>query len=516
MRKTLLLFISVGLVLLFSAMGGTLGQCTFSANAYCKCPTSTILNCANFGSFGALNFSQASADDPPQRFDFIQLEPAQTAPLDSSLNLQGIELNNNNGDLEVSLSHIEFIQWEANPFRLASNIGKLVLSRSSFEFRYLAAPLSQQCSLASVDVNSSGGVPLLASFARVFLDASVVYEASTCPLAFKNARIQTLVASNMSRSNRLAFMDNLSIVGEQLDSRVTSLEVYSSQIGVLDSRLLNKYVFRYLQHVAFIDSRVESAEERVFAAMPFLQTIQFKLANMDVFMRNVSWTRHLSGVDRATPLLVGLIDLAHSYLYPDEDLCMYKEFPHAKGVFVYIQYTNEVYACTCTLVWLLQNWSAYDKFNLSNPSVEKCLDAAFLAKKLAECAFDAVFSACDNAVTPPPLPPPLPAESNDSLIVGVSFVAPFVAIGVYLLVFTAVGVCLRRRPTRRVLHATSHMTTQTETKTQTPRRAQETQGHLVKLPAGFALVDLSSEAIGLPPTERRVRSANIKLKYWVI
>jgi hypothetical protein len=93
--------------------------------------------------------------------------------------------------------------------------------------------------------------------------------------------------------------------------------------------------------------------------------------------------------------LIGLFDNDHKYAYPDEDLCLFKDFPHDSNVFVYIQNANKEYECTCTLVWLLKNWRAYTLFRLNNTSVGKCLRDEYLQEKISECKFEQTLLQCD-------------------------------------------------------------------------------------------------------------------------
>jgi hypothetical protein len=77
-------------------------------------------------------------------------------------------------------------------------------------------------------------------------------------------------------------------------------------------------------------------------------------------------------------------------LYPEEDFCLFKNFPHSKLVVPKIN-TKPDLQCTCTLLWLIQYKSLYQEGALNyldTPSVSKCLDDPNFEALVNNCNFE--------------------------------------------------------------------------------------------------------------------------------
>ena len=257
------------------------------SSTYCICPSDTWLNCAGFVRFEMLNFA-ASQDNLP--YEFIHLEPAKYLPLDKEVNLNGVLASSKENSL-IRLERIDSFQFEANPFgvikeQMDGQIGRLELVNSHFKFTYLdnVTLLADKCRLDFVDVNAIR--PMLAEFKRVILGDTVKYEQWTCPFAFKSVRIQSLSLYNLSDENTLRFRDDfMSIAGNQLDSRVNTLEIYQSSLSILDASLLNAYVFKHVEHLVISETRLGQVEPTLFANFEHILTIQLRLSEFDSFFK---------------------------------------------------------------------------------------------------------------------------------------------------------------------------------------------------------------------------------------
>ena len=53
------------------------------------------------------------------------------------------------------------------------------------------------------------------------------------------------------------------------------------------------------------------------------------------------------------------------YMYPDEDLCLFDNFPHKQLVIPSFAISDDVtnFECSCTLTWLIQNHKIYLHFH---------------------------------------------------------------------------------------------------------------------------------------------------------
>ena len=45
----------------------------------------------------------------------------------------------------------------------------------------------------------------------------------------------------------------------------------------------------------------------------------------------------------------------YKYSFPDEDLCLFKEFPHRQLVIPLFPFLEKETECSCTLIWLFKN-----------------------------------------------------------------------------------------------------------------------------------------------------------------
>ena len=120
-----------------------------------------------------------------------------------------------------------------------------------------------------------------------------------------------------------------------------------------------------------ITGTVNSIESQLFSVFTRLQVFTLKISNFkDFFHRNHRWMVQMnSGVsvdyksirqvkanlDKLFVLI--LVSLSHFlsfesvYTYRDEDLCLFKDFPHKSLVAPQV-YSARILNCTCTLKWL--------------------------------------------------------------------------------------------------------------------------------------------------------------------
>jgi hypothetical protein len=362
----------------------------------CKRPIPNFLSCIGFEKFTDLNFTQTTLGPT---FDFIEISPKALTSFDKRVNLKGIF---GSAQTQVDLSNIDSFLINSNPFNdiiiRNENMNELTLKESNFLFKIDDDNLlSKKCGLDLIDFDEIDSI--LKSFNNLILTETLKYEEATCPFIFKNARLSTLSLYNLTYPlNSLVFVEVGSIAGERLNSNINRVEVHKSRLDKLDTGLLNQYVFKKMESLIIIDSNLNEISEKLFDNFDEIKSIQLKLNTFENFFRpgNVNWTVYLNrsaSISRDRQILVSFIDASRtlSYKYPDEDLCLFKFWPHQHNVFAYIQHTNEQYECTCTLIWLLHKWKNYALFSLNNTSVSKCLNDQFFDEKFNECNFQVRF-----------------------------------------------------------------------------------------------------------------------------
>jgi hypothetical protein len=360
----------------------------------CQCPAENILSCVGFENFNQLNFSQTITNtcfDGRRVFDFVEISPRWYLPFNDKVNIDGIL---SSSKTKVNLENIESFHIQVNQFKTYNKMDELTLSKSNFIFTYANDNLlSKRCNLNELDFESIDSI--FKKFDNLILTSSIKYEEKTCPFIFKDVSLSSLSIYNLNdNSNSLVFIESLTIAGQRLNSNVKKLEIYQSNLTKLDSRLMNEYVFKQIESLIISESSLMEIDEKLFDKFENIKMIQLRLNTFKGFFGydKTDWTVYLnrsSSTDRNRQILIGFIDLSPSisYKYPNLDLCLFKDWPHENNVFAYIQHSNELYECTCTIVWLLHKWEGYTAFSLNNPSVSKCLEKDFLIDKIKECNF---------------------------------------------------------------------------------------------------------------------------------
>jgi hypothetical protein len=381
----------------------------------CSCLRNENLICEQFSTFYQLNFSQNK--DTDRAFESIKLTPSTNLILDEKLNLDGIKLKY---DALISLSHILSFAYLENPIsNLYQNdpIPKelsLELSDSVLEFTYDNAPLNSRCNLQFINQNK---LPFFSSFRRILFE-KVTFPLEICPLIFLESKMAELRFSNLSQRNVLNFIAISNTSRVNFNATVKKLEIQESFIDRLDDSLLNKDIFFNLEELKLSDTILNRIEDNLFESFKSLMLLLLYLENFSEFIRgNNTWMKSLT--TNGQELLVGLIDSNKKYEFPEEDFCNFIGFPHEKKVYSFIQTKSNLNCSSCTLAWLLQNWSQSSNSDLikSSDSVFDCLNEKNIDEfnaRIEECDFDSRIKVCLNIVDPI-IPPP--AEDYTLLIV---------------------------------------------------------------------------------------------------
>jgi len=201
----------------------------------------------------------------------------------------------------------------------------------------------------------------------------VFYAKPICPYVFLNSNLKYLglfqITNSLIFKNRFEFFeidDYPSTINQRRNERILKLEV-QIVFDELTSKILCPYVFKYLKTL------------EIRGAPSTIQTTLFEsFTNVEYIIFNIDNLRHFfhRGIEFMSPLnrdLIVSVDriiiiqfnerinthLTRKYIYPDEDLCLFKEFPHEKLVLPSINIYDEV-ECSCTLIWLVKKYKFYE------------------------------------------------------------------------------------------------------------------------------------------------------------
>jgi len=156
--------------------------------------------------------------------------------------------------------------------------------------------------------------------------------------------------------------------------------LYYLEMSIIFEDLTKKnvcpHIFKTIHNLAIIGAP-NSIQTNLFAFFPQIEYIILNIDNLEKFLhQGIDWMTYLNkGLRVNTNDLRGLkrmlshikiinineIDdrhLTNMYTYPDEDLCVFRSFPHKQLVMPFLPNLDEL-ECTCTIVWLEQNYRIY-------------------------------------------------------------------------------------------------------------------------------------------------------------
>jgi len=245
----------------------------------------------------------------------------------------------------------------------SSNLRNLALVYSLFSV-YSNSTQVNECSF-------KGDRNFISSFKTIYL-RQTVYPKSICPLIFYQSSLEFVYFTDITNSllvkNRLKFGDSTFEV--TIDTLRTVYFELNYERLTLDN--FNANLFKHTQSL-FILGILDSIDTELFYNFKNLLTIDFKINNLDDFFHqgnkwlpflNAHVNVNLSNLDEMETSIQALKffrlsiyqikafqSFSDVYTYPNEDICLFKDFPHHHLVFPYI-FPDEKLECTCTLKWL--------------------------------------------------------------------------------------------------------------------------------------------------------------------
>lgn len=372
--------------------------CPLISPLFCSCKSEVRIECSNFTHLNQLSFeTTTTTSSTASQFNFIKLRPLfANVTLNNDLNLSGLRIKQLHR-FRLHLLNFNSFELTANPFMAIKQLNNnnenhhppfnsLLIDNSSFLFLYRNKTFDWYCDLL---YNDNKIRPIFSMFKFVYLGfvTQNAYEnISICPIVFKNAKIESLFLSNLTLLNRPSFIristENVSTESSRnsrLNSSIKNLHIQSSLVK-LDSSLLDRNVFEHVQKISIEFSNLSAIDEHdLFKSFTNLKEIRLWLLNFEAFWHSsrehvwlawVNWNRtSLEYADLSTSLIteyyqynsanselyIEMSDERNIYKYPDRDFCLFKYFPHENRVFPIIK-SSQGLNCTCTILYLVQNW----------------------------------------------------------------------------------------------------------------------------------------------------------------
>ena len=330
--------------------------------------------------------------------------------LNNSLDLTN--LKNVDDNYEVIIKKLNGLELINNPFAEMDATKKysLILEDSKFEILLNGEQiLVDKCNyLLENEILIS--LPVLASSISL-IDATYA-KVGYCQVFFKEANMNSFEMSNINPVNFFTFMRNAK-VPDDFKSNIKNFNIYGSDF-ILDDGILDKNVFKNTVDIKIKRSYLRNIQSSLFESFHKLRSLKIEIFDFSTFIVFSSWLPSLNidinvnlndmndfNNNKNQMFTLYLADLNKTYEFPEQDLCLFKEFPHQKLVVPIID-TKENLPCSCTLLWLLKYKKLYDsngKNVLDTPSTHTCINIPYFEEAVSQCNLGEKLSNCYKEAT---------------------------------------------------------------------------------------------------------------------
>ena len=276
------------------------------------------------------------------------------------INIKGFDLN--------------YHEFSSNYRSTPVQFSKLYVSYSEFGI-YLHGNLTRGC-----DLQTYTHIYTLMFATKSLYLCQVIYPPSICPLVFTNSSISSLFFNDITNSllvkNRLTFFDLSSQTKPTLDVDFKKLVLLSFDVYFekVTRRLINPQLFKSARSLMFT-GRLDTVDNEIFDIVTNLKQFTLKISNLREFLHKNShiWAHLNTNVHAKLEISLANVNkicyarfitthnsmsFEREYAYPDEDLCLFKDFPHKRLVVPKI-YQGRKINCSCTLRWLFTLYLDY-------------------------------------------------------------------------------------------------------------------------------------------------------------
>lgn len=343
--------------------------------------TNHVLILKNFDSFNQINFTSFHT---VINATFINIKPSNRIIL-STFDAHDLTLKVSNHNLIAIFFKLKGIEFEAVPFRsIQLADGYLYreiiwnFSNSDFAF-YLNSTLidAKLCNFSTFYKRISKytniniyDTTFLRSVKYLFLSETTSIKNKLCPLVFDASNLKLFTIKSLSDSliakKRLSFYP----LPAQTDLDLFIFEFSISCYHLtLDENLLNVNIFKRLQTLD-INGQIRLIKLDLFKSFTNLKVVNIKLQSINTILAN-SWFEYLNygmvDIDLDNQFLIEkniekllILTLFQMYAnttyydYPNEDICLFRRFPHQKLVMPQLKPIYKS-SCSCTELFLIQH-----------------------------------------------------------------------------------------------------------------------------------------------------------------
>ena len=243
-----------------------------------------------------------------------------------------------------------------------------------------------------------------------------------CPLAFKNVLISllALIGDNSYFSQRLIKFSNETF--DDLNSTIIFLAIYIRNVEV-DFELIHPSIFQQTSFITFYNN-VKSIYPDFFLNFKNVQNIQFRTHEFRslIHQKGICWIKSINRdfnvnlsdelemyefFKNKYPVSILLVSYYTSYdktmyeVFPEEDFCIYRDFPFNQMVILIQQIDNDINyklwntKVSCTFLWLIQYYSRY-KFFINYYRIMIYINSEEF-KSISKCNFTHRISICNKS-----------------------------------------------------------------------------------------------------------------------
>jgi hypothetical protein len=264
----------------------------------------------------------------------------------------------------------------------------------------------------------------------------IFYSKTVCPYVFMKSPLWSMslfeITNSLIYKNTLEFLD----VNEtnEFDMGLSRFENLALDIAYerITHKLIEKKVFKKMKFLS-LNGIIYDIQTDLFASFSEIKLIYVSVDNFGIFFhKGLDWLQNLNlgvnvslnetelnirGANYNLNYAVHLIFheewsiFRDIYEYSNEDLCLFKDFPHHRLVLPTIL-TGKPIPCSCTLIWMIQyskfyfykNYSSYRRglwtfiiYDLKSEKTLHCLLDTNIALEIDKCNFGITFKKCENS-----------------------------------------------------------------------------------------------------------------------
>ena len=302
---------------------------------------------------------------------YLQFYPRQTFRLDDSFSLK---------------KFIDYKQLKLVKFLLLSNMKGLDMNSKGLGQTGIHIKLDLMLIYSKLDIYQNNEIIknecnlnvynetsyFLSSFSSLYF-RQVVYPQYICPLLFRESNADQIFFTDITNSflvkNRLRF-HNKETSYVDLKARYLFYAYFEIYYESITSDLMSISLFSEVKAIAIVGN-LNSIQSDLLSKFKHVNCIQLKISNLkELYHKGNAWmsdlnsriTLDLSGASfdssKMKQLLVLIIVYPQSFVsfdivyeYPEEDLCLFKDYPHRHLVYPVI-YPGKKINCSCTLKWI--------------------------------------------------------------------------------------------------------------------------------------------------------------------